>query len=100
MADVCKNVLHMCSKRILSPSGQVVIDDYTWTSSFAKEGRANSRWHPATHGGFRWDVSSLIDIFGRMLTFPHLYCLHRIRTFCVLVGEVVFSFVAIHFYVP
>lgn len=91
--------LHICSKRILSPSGHVVIDDYKWTSSFAEEGGLNNRWHPASHSGFHWDVSSLIDIFSRMLTFHHLDHLHRNVSFCVVVVvEVQFSFVVLQIY--
>lgn len=95
---VCKNILHICSERILSPSGQATIDDYKWTSSFAEKGTTSSRWHPASHGGFCWDVSSLIDVFCRMQTFHHHDFVHRIMNFCLVV-VVVFGFIDIHIYV-
>lgn len=94
---MCKVILHLCSKRILSPSGQVKIDDYKWTSSFAEEGAENSRWHPASGGGFCWDVSSLIYFFCCMLTFHHRDLLHRIVTLCVaLVVGGVLSFIVMY----
>lgn len=97
----CKNILRICSKRILPLSGQAKIDDYKRTSRFAEEGTANSRWHPASHGGFCWDGSSLINVFCRMLTFHHLDFLHRIMTFSVVIVavSVVVGLFAIHTYV-